>query len=66
MNGDSIFGHPVGTCDRCGTPGLKLYEYEGKDVCAACLQVLLDYEKREATEAAYKQLHNLISHAKGG
>ena len=58
-----IFGHPVGKCDRCGANGLKLYEYKGKDVCAACLEVLKDYDRVSLIEEEYKELHNVIKHA---
>jgi len=58
-----IFGRPVGLCDRCGTDGLPLYEVQGKDVCAACRQVLNDESRVGLTEDKYRELHNLIDHA---
>lgn len=58
-----MFGKPVGTCDWCGTNGLALYEYNGKDVCAACRQILRDYDRADIIDEKYQQLHNLIEHA---
>jgi len=59
----SIFGHPVGVCDRCGANGLKLYEYGGQDVCAACRDILRDYDRVGSIEDAYQSIHNVIEHA---
>jgi len=58
-----IFGHPVGICDECGTNGLKLYRYNGKDVCSACRQYLRDFDRVDRIEDASQVIHNVIEHS---
>lgn len=59
----SIFGNPIGDCEWCGTPGLELSEYNGKNVCAVCQQILADYDNAGEIEAGYPEVHNLVKHA---
>lgn len=59
----SIFGDPIGECDRCGAGDLKLYRYKGQDVCASCRQTMKDEDNTASIKEGYRRLHKLIEHA---
>ncbi len=59
----SIFGSPVGTCDWCSTPGIELVEHNGKDVCHACREELIDFGRTGIIEERSDELTLLIEQA---
>jgi hypothetical protein len=59
----SIFGHPVGVCDWCGSTGIKLSRYLDKDVCSACQEELSDGERAKGKERETEEIRQLISRA---
>ena len=58
-----MFGDPIGECDRCGTPGLKLYKYSEQDVCASCRQTMQDEDNAAGPKEELRSLRKVIRHA---